>query len=310
MGLHLSTTTVTMSSIKQVIVNAIMRIATPDPAVEAAVYESAEAARDDFVKKLLAELFPENPGMELPPVKVKKPRAKKAAAVDQLTDSLAAMTVSEPAVAEEKPAVTEEKPAKKPRAKKAKAEAPVAEPVDEGSNAAAVPPAEEKPAKKPRAKKAKAEAAPPAEGSNAAAVPPAEEKPAKKPRAKKAESGEAVKLTAAQVTKAKEIAKTVGVEFDKKAFLTWMGQLSEEERREPLEGMVRAYLSPSTSSAAAASTAIEQHEEMNCIGVEFEGEEYWVNPSTRIVYKTQGEVEVKVGVVGLAKFEHMVVPAE
>jgi hypothetical protein len=305
-----------MSSIKQVIVNAIMRIATPDPAVEAAVYESAEAARDDFVKKLLAELFPENPGMELPPVKVKKPRAKKAAAVDQLTDSLAAMTVSEPAVAEEKPAVTEEKPAKKPRAKKDKAEASVAEPAAEGSNAAAVPPAEEKPAKKPRAKKAKAEAeAPAAEGSNAAAAPPAEEKPAKKPRAKKAESGEAVKLTAAQVTKAKEIAKTVGVEFDKKAFLTWMGQLSEEERREPLEGMVRAYLSPSTSSAAAPSPQ-EVYADLECVAVEFEGEEYWVNPVSRDVFKTQvgpngkGEVDVKVGVVGLAKFEHMVVPAE
>jgi hypothetical protein len=297
--MHLSTTTVTMSSIKQVIVNAIMRLATPDPAVEPVVYESAEAARDDFVKKLLAELFPENPGMEVPPVKVKKPRAKKAAkaaeapaveaTVDQLTDSLAAMTVAEPAVAE--------KPAKKPRAKKAKAEKPVAE----GSNAAAAaapPPAEEKPAKKPRAKKPKAEK-PVAEGSNAAAAPAA---PAKK--------ADAVKLTAAQVNKAKDIAKSVGVEFDKKAFLLWMGQLTEEERREPLEVMVRTYLSPTGSSAAATATAIEQHEELECIAVEFEGEEYWVNPSTRVVYKTQGEVEVKVGVVGLAKFEHMVVPAE
>ena len=269
-----------MSSIKQVIVNAIMRIATPDPAVEPAVYESAEAARDDFVKKLLAELFPENPGTEMPPVKVKKPRAKKAAkageaAVDQLTDSLAAMTVAEPAVAEEKPA-------KKPRAKKPKAE----KPAEEGSNAAAVP-------------------------------PPAEEKPAKKPRAKKAEAGEAVKLTAAQVTKAKEIAKTVGVEFDKKAFLMWMGQLTEEERREPLEVMVRAYLSPVASSAAPPPSPKEVVDVgQKCVAVEFDGEEYWVNPVTRVVFKTEikpdgkGEVDVKVGMVGLAKFAHMVVPAE
>jgi hypothetical protein len=301
-----------MSSIKQVIVNAIMRIATPDPAVEPAVYESAEAARDDFVKKLLAELFPENPGTEMPPVKVKKPRAKKAAeaAVDQLTDSLAAMSVAEPAVAEEKPA-------KKPRAKKPQAE----KPAEEGSNAAAVPPpAEEKPAKKPRAKKAKAEApvaVPAADGSNAAAVPPAEEKPAKKPRAKKAEAGEAVKLTAAQVTKAKEIAKTVGVEFDKKAFLMWMGQLTEEERREPLEVMVRAYLSPVASSAAPAPSPKEVVDVgQECVAVEFDGEEYWVNPVTRVVFKTEikpdgkGEVDIKVGMVGLAKFEHMVVPTE
>jgi hypothetical protein len=197
--------------------------------------------------------------------------------------------------------VAEEKPAKKPRAKKPKAE----KPAEEGSNAAAVPPpAEEKPAKKPRAKKPKAE-----EGSNAAAVPPAEEKPAKKPRVKKAEEGDAVKLTAAQVNKAKEIAKTVGVEFDKKAFLMWMGQLTEEERREPLEVMVRAYLSPS-ATAAPVPSAVEQHKDVECIGVEFEGEEYWVSPVSRTVYKTVGEVDVKVGVVGLAKFEHMVVPTE
>jgi hypothetical protein len=266
----MSTTTVTMSSLKQAIVNAIMEVTSNPAYASGKNYESAEAARDDFVKQLLAVLFPENPGTEMPPVKVKKPRAKKAAKA----------TEAAPAVEE--------------------AVAPAVE---------AAPVAEKEKVKKPRAKKPKAEA--PAEGSNAAAPAPEKEKKPRKPK----DTDGAVKLTATQVTKAKEIAKTVGVEFDKKAFLVWMGQLTEEERREPLEVMVRAYLSPAAPAPAPSPKEVVDVGQ-ECVAVEFEGEEYWVNPVTRVVFKTEkkpdgkGEVDVNVGVVGLAKFEHMVVPAE
>jgi len=279
-----------MSSLKQAIVNAIMEVTSNPAYASGKNYESAEAARDDFVKHLIAVLFPENPGAEMPPVKVKKPRAKKAKA--EATEAVA------PVVAEAVAPAVEAVPV---------VEAAVTVPVVEAAVTAPVV-AEKEKVKKPRAKKPKAEA--PAEGSNAAAAAPAPEKE-KKPRKPKDTDG-AVKLTATQVTKAKEIAKTVGVEFDKKAFLAWMGQLTEEERREPLEVMVRAYLSPAAPAPAPAPapSAVEQHKEVECIGVEFEGEEYWVNPVTRVVYKTVDEVDVNVGVVGLAKFEHMVVPAE
>jgi len=55
---------------------------------------------------------------------------------------------------------------------------------------------------------------------------------------------------------------------------------------------------------------VEEHEELNCVAVTFEDEEYWVDSKTGAVYKTDGEVDKKVGMVGQAKFEHMVVPPE
>jgi hypothetical protein len=272
-----------MSSLKQAIVNAIMEVTSNPAYASGKNYESAEAARDDFVKQLLAVLFPENPGTEMPPVveekvKVKKPRAKKAA---KATEAAPAVEEAAPVAEAVAPAVEE-------------AVAPAVE---------AAPVAEKEKVKKPRAKKAKAEA--PAEGSNAAAPAPEKEKKPRKPK----DTDGAVKLTATQVTKAKEIAKTVGVEFDKKAFLAWMGQLTEEERREPLETMVRAYLSPAASSAPAAPVN-DVYKELEMTAVMFEGEEYWVHAESGAVYKTEDNVDKKVGMVGQAKFEHMVVPAE
>ena len=273
-----------MSSIKQAIVNAIMHVTT-DPAYAGRSYETPEAARDDFAKALIAVLFPENPTLEsvsVAPV-AKKPRAKKAAAsakaADPVVEQLAdSLATLTVAEAVETPAA--EPKAKNPRAKKAVTAVPVA--VEEGSNAAAsAPPPEEK------------------------------EKKARKPK-----DPDAVKLTAAQVNKAKEIAKTVGVEFDKKAFLAWMGQLTAEERREPLEVMVRTYLSPSAAAPAAPLTEVYKELEKECVSVTFMGEEYWVEVETGKVYKTEmkadgkGEVDTFVGMVGQAKFEQMVVPSE
>ena len=278
-----------MSSIKQVIVNAINKVTTtPNPAYADRIYETADAARDDFVKALLAELFPENPTLESVPVApaAKKPRAKKAKAAEPVP---VVEAVVEPAAE------------------------PVAEPVAEPATAVAAEPAAAEPAapaekekkpRKPRAKKVVVE-----EGSNAAAaaadVPAPEEKEKK---ARKPKDPDAVKLTAAQVTKAKDIAKTVGVEFDKKAFLAWMGQLTAEERREPLEVMVRAYLSPSAPSAPAESAGVEKYDDLDLVSVKFMDEEYWVEAETGNVFQNNGKVDVKVGMVGQAKFEHMVVP--
>ena len=267
-----------MSSIKQVIVNAINKVTTtPNPAYADRIYETADAARDDFVKALLAELFPENPTLESVPVApaAKKPRAKKAKAAEPVP---VVEPVAEP-VAEPATAVAAEPAAAEP----------------------AAPAEKEKKPRKPRAKKVVVE-----EGSNAAADAPVPEEKEKK--ARKPKDPDAVKLTAAQVTKAKDIAKTVGVEFDKKAFLAWMGQLTAEERREPLEVMVRAYLSPSAPSAPAESAGVEKYDDLDLVSVKFMDEEYWVEAETGNVFQNNGKVDVKVGMVGQAKFEHMVVP--
>jgi hypothetical protein len=49
-----------MSSIKQLIVNAIIKVSKADPAFDREGGPTHEEARDDFIKRLLAELFPED----------------------------------------------------------------------------------------------------------------------------------------------------------------------------------------------------------------------------------------------------------
>lgn len=101
-----------MNSLKQTIVNAVLRVIA-DPQYKDRDYSTPQEARDDFVKALIAELFPESPEMPNPtavevptlpasPKEKKKPGRKPKAAAKP----------AEP-VAEEKPAepVAEEKPA-------------------------------------------------------------------------------------------------------------------------------------------------------------------------------------------------------
>ena len=123
-----------MNSLKQVIVNAIMKVSA-DPAYAGREYPTSEEARRDFIVALIAELFPECPECVFPsdvqssgnvdvnaegggpvaPAKEKKKRAPKKAPV-----------VEEKTVEEKTPAVvevpvTEAAPEKKKRAPKAKA---------------------------------------------------------------------------------------------------------------------------------------------------------------------------------------------
>ena len=52
-----------MSSIKQLIVNAIIKVSTENPSFNHEGEPTAEEARDNFIKLLLAELFPEDPAV-------------------------------------------------------------------------------------------------------------------------------------------------------------------------------------------------------------------------------------------------------
>ena len=117
-----------MNSLKQTIVNAVLRV-TMDPKYKDRNYETPEEARNDFVKALIAELFPESPEMpgggavekvEVPvlpaspkPVEKKKPgRKPKVEAV--------AEEEKKEAVAEEQkkePVRQRAKPGPKPKAK-------------------------------------------------------------------------------------------------------------------------------------------------------------------------------------------------
>lgn len=63
------------SALKQVIVNAIIKIAGQNPAREIEGEPSAEEARDEFIRLLIAELFPESPAVPVTKEK-KKPGPK------------------------------------------------------------------------------------------------------------------------------------------------------------------------------------------------------------------------------------------
>ncbi len=102
------------ASIKSVITAAIMKITT-DERYSGIVTSTAEEARTEFIKALLAELFPDTEPPYVPPT---------VTSVDQLTVALEKMTVSAPAPERKKPG---RKPkvdadgnpvARKPRAKK------------------------------------------------------------------------------------------------------------------------------------------------------------------------------------------------
>ena len=121
-----------MSSIKQLIVNAIIKVSKADPAFDREGGPTHEEARDDFIKLLLAELFPEDSvpvtieTVEIPvapvapekkkraPAKPKKPVSPPPAETPEQTtgSNAAAGGAAPPAAAAE---TVKEKKARKPK---------------------------------------------------------------------------------------------------------------------------------------------------------------------------------------------------
>ena len=151
---------VKMSSIKQLIVNAIIKVSAANPALDREGEPTAEQARDDFIRALLAELFPEDPAMPALPQQAEPPKP-----------------TEEPETGKKKRApMSEEAKAAAKAKREAKKAQEVSPPVLEtaGSNAAAgaggsaepaPEPAKEKKPRKPKADK-------PAEGANLAKIDP------------------------------------------------------------------------------------------------------------------------------------------
>ena len=140
-----------MSSIKQLIVNAIIKVSEANPALDREDGPTHQEARDEFIRALLAELFPEDPAM--PPVTKPEPEPE--------TGKKKRAPLSEEAKAAAK--------AKREATLAAKKE--VSPPVLDtaaGSNAATGAGGAAEPAKKPRKPKADK----PAEGANLAKIDP------------------------------------------------------------------------------------------------------------------------------------------
>ena len=281
-----------MSSIKQLIVNAIIKVSQANPALDREGEPTAEQARDDFIKLLLAELFPEDP-TPAAPKKTKKTKKTEAPApaVEDSPPALEKATEETAAPAEEAPA---------PEGKKKRA------PMTEEAKAAMKAKREATLAAK------KAEAAPPTTetaGSNAAAgAGGAPKAPAKEKKPRKSKTAEGANLAKIDPTWRKHI-KSVDKAFPKEReseLLTYLNGLTKEEfDAKKAEDHVRDFL--------AVPKADDGKVEADLSVVEFNGKEYFVNPETKRVYEGEGECDADgnwtnykgVGYVGMAAFAEM-----
>ena len=326
-------------SLKNIIVQAIIKVAGANPALDHVEGQpTAEEARDDFIRLLLLELFPEDPAVPVPPSpstsdgkKDRKKRApmteeQKAAMKAKRDATLAAKKGAEPAAEQDTTAVdvpvaaepvAEEPKERKKRgpmteeqkeAMKAKRAATLAakkgaEPAAEAAPEAA--PAEEKPKKEKKAKKA----AEPAADAPALPASPKAEKP------KKNSNANLPKVDPTWRKHLKAAAKAAGKEHTKEmesGLLNYVNMISNVAfHSKKAEEHIADYLAEQAPAAAAPMV------ETDLVEQEFQGKTYFVNPETKRVYEVEFEedgetvkVTVPVGYVGMAAFAEMVLDEE
>ena len=330
-----------MSSIKQLIVNAIIKVSGENPALDREGEPSAIEARDDFIKRLLAELFPEDPTVPVAtPKKTKKTKKTKTeeVVVVKSDDDVPPPLEKVPEV-EAEPAP--EAPKKVKKTKKTE-EAPVqVEVVTEA-------PATESPGKKKRApmtEEAKAamkakrdatiaakkagEPVSPAEpvvetsGSNAAAgaapapeaAEPVKEKKVRKPKAEKpAEDSNLAKVDPTWRKHLKHADKDHAKDLEPE-LLKDLNALSKDDfNAKKAEEHVADFIASRVTKAVESDGKVEA----DLIVVDFNGKEYFVNPETKRVYEGEGTCDAEgnwtnykgVGYVGMAAFADMTVDDE
>jgi len=332
------------SALKQVLINAIVKVAGQNPARDIPGEPTAEQARDSFIQLLIAELFPENPSVPVikargkpgPKPKldengnpIRKAKSPKTVSPDSLATSSpkerkprapmsdeakAAMAAKRKATLEAKKAAepasakTPEKEVKSPKTPKAPKKAKKAE--------------EESPKKTPKKEKAKKEKA--EESPKKSPAKKEAEKP-KKEKAKKEAKAESPKKEAEKPKKEtkpkspKKADATVNIDkftaTEKKKVAEIVGdKVDKKDVLSYLNGLSNAafndkkLLDHVRDYAASLKPAEEetQTEEVELQEVEFDGETYAVNPETKRVY-TVDEVgnATGVGYVGMGKFEAM-----
>lgn len=286
-----------MSSIKQLIVNAIIKVSSENPTLNREGEPSAEEARDNFIKLLLAELFPEDPSVPVssPPKKTKKTKktGPEPGPEPALLPEVPVVTITEEGMGPSSPAkkkrapMTEEAKA----AMKAKREAKKAEPVS--------PPSEN----------SVLETVPVTEtGSNAAAGAGGEvvkEKKTRKP--KTAEDVNVPKIDGTWRKYAKSVEKKFPKE-DETELLKYLNALSKDEfNAKKGEEHVADFI------ASRKPKPEDEKVEAELIEVDFNGKTYFVNPETKRVYEGEGTCDADgnwtnyktVGYVGMATFADM-----
>jgi len=320
-----------MSSIKQLIVNAIIKVSESNPAFDREGGPTAEEARDNFIKLLLAELFPEDSSVPavVQPV-VAEPaaspgRKKRAPMSDEAKAAMKAKreatiaakkTTAEPVVVSEtevapaaEPASAESSPGRKKRA-----------PMSDEAKAAMK-------AKREATIAAKKTVSPPPEvavveptGSNAAAggvsaPEPVKEKKARKPKAEKpADDANLAKVDPTWRKHLKKADKDHAKELEP-ALLAFLNALSKDDfNAKKAEEHVADFVASRVSKAAESDGKVDADLTL----VEFENKTYYVNLETKRVYVGEGTCDEDdnwtnykgVGYVGMAAFADMTVDDE
>lgn len=269
-----------MSSLKQVIVNAVIKVSA-DPAYTTREYGTSEEARADFIKALIAELFPECPDFMMPSaVQVSEVRSYKEQTEARAMAAISAVNAEIRRGATKTAPNTEEQ-------------------VDGGG------PAPEKEKKKRAPKKKEAvpvvEAAPVAAGAGEAA--PEKKKRGPKPKVVDGAVNHPKKLNKTEENKVKSVAKELKVEADDTKVLEYLNAMPPEEYAvKSFDEHVRAFLT--TKDVAV----VEEKVAKRGLLVEFNGKDYWIDPETKKVYTTTGSVDEHVGHVGMLEFEAMEIP--
>jgi len=328
-----------MSSIKQLIVNAIMKVSESNPAFDREDGPTAEEARDNFIKLLLAELFPEDSSVPAPspkkaepvvaePAVVASPGRKKRAPMSD--EAKAAMKAKrEATIAAKKTTAEPAEPAAEPAEPAAEPASPSKDSVAESPGRKKRAPMTEEAKAAMKAKKAATLAAkkaaagepvsPPQQdsvvetsGSNAAAggvsaPEPVKEKKARKP--KPAGDANIAKVDPTWRKHLKHADKDHAKELEPQ-LLAYLNGLSKDDfNARKAEEHVADFIASRVTKAVESDGKVEAE----LTFVEFEGKEYFVNPETKRVYEGEGTCDADgnwtnykgVGYVGMAMFADM-----
>ena len=300
-----------MSSFKQIIVKAINKVSKADPSLDRPDGPTHEEAIAAFTVALLAELFPESPAS--------KPKVKKAKKADVIsaTETDGVLTVA----AVDSP--TKEKKKRGPMSDEAKAAMAAKKAATLAAKKADSPAKaeEEKPKKSPKAKtekvkaekspKVKAEKESPKKSPKVKAEKVKAEKESPKPKkvkAKKAEPAEDANLQKIDPTWRKHLKKAAGDNYKKEQeaeLLSFVNSLTKNDfDAKRAEDHIKTFLGVPAAEKADSELEI----------VEFNDQDYYVNPETKRVYEGEGELDAEtgawtsykpVGYVGMAAFADM-----
>jgi len=301
-----------MSSIKQLIVNAIIKVSGNNPALDREGEPSAVEARDLFIKDLLAELFPEDPSVPAAsPKKTKKTKKTKTEAVvvvksdDDVPPTLETETVAVVPVTEAEPSPGKKK--RGPMSDEAKAA------MKSKRDATLAAKAAEQPlSPTPETVGAVETVAVVASDPVPAAAEAVKEKKTRKPKADKpAEDANLAKVDPTWRKHLKHADKDHAKELEPE-LLKYLNALTKDDfNAKKAEDHVADFVASRVTKAVESDGKVDA----DLIVVDFNDKEYFVNPETKRVYEGEGTCDADgnwtnykgVGYVGMAAFTDMIV---